>query len=45
MAIPDPQPADVSRPPIRGIVWTVALNPLVPVLLHEAARRYGSLSE
>jgi hypothetical protein len=35
----------MSRPPIGGIVWTVALNAVVPVLLYQAARRYGSFSE
>jgi hypothetical protein len=35
----------VSRPPIGSIVWTVVLNAVVPVLIYEAARRYGSLSE
>lgn len=46
MAISNPKPsADVSRPPIGGIASTVALNAVVPVLLYEAARRYGSLSE
>ncbi|MGP8166192.1 MAG: VC0807 family protein [Steroidobacteraceae bacterium] len=37
--------AEVSRPPIGGIVWTVALNAVVPVLMYQAARRYGSFSE
>ncbi len=46
MPILNPKPsADVSRPPIGGIVWTVALNAVAPVLLYEAARRYGSFSE
>ncbi len=38
MALPNPQlPADASRPPIGSIVWTVALNAVVPILRTGAA--------
>jgi hypothetical protein len=37
MTVSNPKPsADVSRPPIGGIVWTVTLNAVVPVLPNPA---------
>jgi hypothetical protein len=34
-----------SRPPLRGIVWGIVLNAIVPVVLYKLSKRYLSPSE
>jgi hypothetical protein len=34
-----------SRPPIGGIVWDVALNAVIPVILYRLSKHYLSHSE
>ena len=34
-----------SRPPVRGIVWGMVLNAIIPVVLYKLSRRYLSPSE
>jgi hypothetical protein len=34
-----------SRPPVRGIVWGIVLNAIIPVVLYKLSRRYLSPSE
>ena len=38
-------PPQTSRPPLRGIIWGMVLNALVPVLLYKLSKRYVSSSE
>ena len=33
------------RPPVRGIVWGIVLNAIIPVVLYKLSRRYLSPSE
>jgi len=42
MPIADDQ---TSRPPVRGIVWGIVLNAIIPVVLYKLSRRYLSPSE
>ena len=35
----------MSGPPIRGIVWDMALNAIIPVVLYKLSKRYLSSSE
>jgi hypothetical protein len=42
MATADEQ---ASRPPVRGIVWGIVLNAIIPVVLYKLSRRYLSPSE
>jgi len=34
-----------SRPPLRGIVWGIVLNAIIPVVLYKLSKRYLSPSE
>jgi hypothetical protein len=34
-----------SRPPLGGIVWDIALNAIIPVVLYKLSKRYWSHSE
>jgi hypothetical protein len=34
-----------SRPPVRGIVWGIVLNAIIPVVLYKLCKRYLSPSE
>jgi hypothetical protein len=40
-----PSNAQMSGPPIGGIVWDIALNAVIPVVLYKLSKRYLSPSE